>query len=140
MVGVGGTLTLDFTGVQTEFEPLPVGTYNAVVAEIEHVPHSAKSNEPYLKWVFEITDEGYSGRKLFHNTSLQPAALWKLGKTLEALGVDVPQAEFQLDLRALLGLPCQLAVSVRVHQGKNRNDITDVLPVASGPSQPPFPA
>jgi len=134
----GQVLKLDFTGVSTDFEPLPVGNYQAVVAEAEYIARSEKSGNPYLKFVFEIHEEGYAGRKLFLNTSLQPAALWKLGKVLHALGIEVPQSEFTLDLSVLAGMPCTLAVAAREYQGKMRNDVTEVMPPASGPVAPPF--
>lgn len=134
----GTVLTLDFTGVSTEFEPLPVGIYQAVVSELEYVASSEKSGNPYLKFVFEIREEGYTGRKLFMNASLVPNALWKLGKVLDALGVEVPQGEFNLELDSLVGLPCTLAVASREYQGKMRNDVTEVMAPSAGPVAPPF--
>lgn len=136
--GAGTVLTLDFTGVSTEFEPLPVGIYKAVVAELEYVASSEKSGQPYLKFVFEVKEEGYTGRKLFMNASLVPSALWKLGKVLNALGVEVPKEEFNLELAALVGLPCTLSVASREFQGKMRNDVTEVMAPQAGPTQPPF--
>lgn len=123
-------LSLDLTGVSTEFVPIPVGLYAAMVDEVEYVPTSKKSGQPGLKWIFTITGKPNDGRKLFYHTSLVPQALWKLAKVLDALGMEnvADNPNLQLDLDVMVGLPCTLSVTIGSYQGKPKNEIVDVLP------------
>ena len=135
------TLELDFTDVTTEFEPLPVGQYPAVVSNVEHIPQSKSSGRPFLKFTFTVTGpEEYVGRKLFDNYSLTKDSRWKLAKTLEALGYEVVGKRVGLNVSALLGLPCQLVVSQGVYQGKLKNEVQDVLEVDAGEAEAGDPA
>lgn len=131
LMGETTLLELDFTEVKTEFEPLPVGQYPAVVSEIERVAESKKSGQPFLKFTFRVTMEEYEGRKLFDNYSLSADALWKLAKTLEALGYPVVGKKIALDYQMLLGAPCQLVVGQGIYQGKIKNEVGDVLPASA---------
>lgn len=124
-------LELDLSEVSTDFEAMPVGLYGAVVGEALHVPISKKSGKPYVKITFDVTAEGYSGRKQFGNYSLSPAALWKLAKLLDSLGFDVDEDHFKLDLDAMIGLPCVLSLSVETYNNKIKNVIMDVLPATT---------
>jgi len=126
-----GILQFDFTGVQTEFEPLPVGLYSAAVEEVTFIPHSKKSGEPSVKFVFIVTDTEYEGRKLFYNTSLQKQAAWKFVKTLNALGVEVPSGPARMNFGELVGLPCVLSLTTGEYDGKPKNEIVEVLPAGA---------
>lgn len=124
-------LDLDFTGVTVSFEPVPVGNYPCVVDEVTYIPHSKKSGQPYVTFIFKVTDPAqYAGRKFFMNCSLQQDALWKLAQTMDALGKTVPEGHLQLDLDGLAGLPCVVSVSIGSYQGKPKNEVVDVLPAA----------
>lgn len=124
----GSGITLDFEGISTEFEPLPVGTYEASVKDVKYTAESQKSGKPYLTYVFEVEDPAYKGRQLFHNESLQPQSLWRVAKTLKALGVRVPKGEFNLDIDELVGLSCRIAVGMDTYRGEPKNSVEEVLP------------
>lgn len=121
-------LVIDIEGVSTKFVAMPVGVYTAVVDEAEHVPSSKKSGNPFIKFTFSITHPEFDGRKQFHNCSLVKGALWKLLKTLEALGVPHEGTELRLDLEGLVGLPCSLSLGIEDYKGKPKNSVIDVLP------------
>lgn len=125
-------LVIDIQGVSTSFEAMPVGVYSAVVDEVEHIPSSKKSGNPFVKFTFNITDPDFDGRKQFHNCSLVKSALWKLLKTLDALGIPAEGDELRLDLEGMVGLPCSLSLSIEDYQGKSKNDVMEVLPPKSG--------
>lgn len=101
--------------------------YHCKVAEVTE----EEGNEyNYLKWTFEIVEEGkYLGRKVYTNTSLSPAALWNLRQLLETLGVETPDDEMELDLEAYAGLELICRVENEVYQGKDRPKVTDYIPL-----------
>ena len=116
-------LNLDFTGVEAS-KLLKPGTYLATVDEVT-VETSDNSGEDYLKFVMKTE----SGATLFHNTSLQPQALWKLRNTLEAMGLEVPNSAMDLDLEELVGQELGVIVENETYQGKTKSRIVDVISV-----------
>lgn len=84
---------------------------------------SERSAKPYLAWEFR-TSNGYT---LYHNTSLQPQALFSLKNVLLALGYEVPDAVLRLDLRDLKGREAYVEVMHEVYEGKKRARIVQFL-------------
>lgn len=84
---------------------------------------SERSAKPYLAWELR-TSGGYT---LYHNTSLQPQALFNLKNVLLALGYDVPDAVLRLDLRDLKGREAYVEVMHEVYEGKKRAKIVQFL-------------
>lgn len=119
-------LKVDFTNVEPGGK-VPEGDYPVVVKEI--TVEESQSGNPYLKWVFSVADGRHKGKQLYHNTSLQPQALFNLRNTLEALGMEVPQKAIQLDLDNLIGLKAAVAVEVEQYQGKERSRVVEVFPL-----------
>lgn len=115
---------VDFTGVEAGGR-VPEGDYIVKVREV--TVEESQSGNSYLKWVFEIADGRHSGKKLYHNTSLQPQALFNLRATLEALGMEVPQKALNLDLDTLIGLSCAVSVETENYQGKDRARVVEVF-------------
>lgn len=108
------------------FEAIPEGIYHAVLeGEVEA---AEGSKGPYWKWTFKVTDEGFSGRKIWVNTSLAENALWKLKEIFEAFGVPT-----DTDTEDLIGKPVKLYLVQRIIEQGNRkgdmgNDVKQVLP------------
>lgn len=119
-------LKVDFTNVEPGGK-VPEGDYPVVVKEI--TVEESQNGNPYLKWVFSVADGRHKGKQLYHNTSLQPQALFNLRNTLEALGMEVPQKAIQLDLDNLIGLKAAVAVEVEQYQGKERSRVVEVFPL-----------
>lgn len=120
-------VAIDFTGVSSGFEAMPIGNYRSRIQELPKVEPSKKSGEMQVNFVFEVVEPGYEERKLFHHCSLQPQALWKLRKTLEALGVEVPNGPMTLDLQALVGRECYLQVGQEEYKGQMKNTILELI-------------
>ena len=93
-------LNVDFTDVETGAGYLPAGSYRARVQSIE-VKEGQKAD--YLNWCFVSTDPGTEGMVGYLKTSLADNALWKLKRTLEALGAEIPQSKLRLDTEKFIG-------------------------------------
>jgi Protein of unknown function (DUF669) len=117
-----------------DFEALPEGMYNAVLEGEVEAAEGPKG--PYWKWTFKLTDDGYVGRKLFHRTSLNESAMWKLKETFEAFGVSA-----DTDTDDLIGQPVKLMVVQEVigsgsRKGDMGNTISRVLPASESAADP----
>lgn len=121
----GKTLTLDFTNVESR-DVLPEGTY---VVKVDKVTEEEGAKAPYLKWELSVTQGDHKNRKLWHNTSLAPQALWSLRGLLEALGMEIPTGVYKLDLKQLIGLPVAVTIEHRTYQNKVQSKIIDIFPV-----------
>lgn len=110
------------------FETIPPGTYTCSVFDAS-VLESKSSGAPYIAWTLIILEGDYSGRKLFYNTSLQPQALWKLREVLQALGMEVGDS-IELELDELLGTHLVAETGLREWNGKEREEVQNVLPIS----------
>jgi len=119
------TLKLDMTDVEARVL-VPEGDHIATVDEVT-VEVSDNSGKDYLKWKLTVKDGG----TLYHNTSLQPQALFGLKNVLVSLGLAVPASVMKLDLDDLEGRQMGVTVEHEVFQGKKRPRITDVYPLES---------
>lgn len=124
----GDVLDLDFTGVASEFPTMPIGVYPVRVDEKPEVAPSKKSGEPQVNFVFNVIDPDFEGMKLFLHCSLQPQALWKLRKALNALGVETPDGPIKLNLGDLLGREALAQVTQEEYKGKIKNALSELLP------------
>lgn len=93
-------LNVDFEGVETGAGYLPAGSYLARVQSIE-VKEGQKAD--YLNWCYVSVDPGTEGMVAYQKTSLADNALWKLKRTLEALGAEIPQSKVRLDTDRFIG-------------------------------------
>lgn len=100
------------------------GDYIVEVDEVE-LKTSDNSREDYLSFTMKITEGEFKGKKLFHNSSLQPQALFNLRAVLEALGLEVPQGEMDLDPADLIGESCNVSVVHEKYEGKLKARIAE---------------
>lgn len=114
----GGSVSVDLSGVETSRKAIPEGTYEVVVNSAEL--KNSKSGNNMVALEFEVVDGPHKGGKLFENCSLQPQALFKLKSVLMALGLEIPNKAFDLDLGELVGLTCEVEVGHEVYEGKKR--------------------
>mgnify|MGYP001313560415 CR=1 FL=1 len=116
-------LSIDFGGVQSGGgRAVPDGDYQL---EVEKVTEEESSEgNPYLKWIYTVTDGLCKGAKIYDNTSLLPQALWRLKTLLECLGVDVPDSSLSLDLGEMVGLSVEAEIVNETYQGKTRPKIS----------------
>lgn len=116
-------IEIDMTGVGVGGRLCPEGIHKVQVEEV--TPEiSASSEKPYLAWKFRTVNGSY---RLYHNTSLQPQALFNLKQVLIALGVEVPNSVMKLNLDKLVGKECYVEVEHEVYEGKKRARIIDFL-------------
>ena len=109
---------MDLSGVEASRKAIPEGTYEVVVNEATQ--KDSRDGNPMITFEFEVTEGAHKGAKLYENCSLQPQALFKLKSVLLALGMDIPNKAFDLNLRDLVGLTCEVEVGHEVYEGKKR--------------------
>ena len=112
------SVNVDLSGVETSRKAIPEGTYEVVVNEATQ--KDSRDGNPMIAFEFEVTEGAHKGAKLYENCSLQPQALFKLKSVLLALGLDIPNKAFDLNLRDLVGLTCEVEVGHEVYEGKKR--------------------
>lgn len=118
----GNTVTVDFEGVEGR-TVIPEGEYVVKVLEVEE--GESNNGNPKLTWKFEITDGEYEGKNLYYTSSLVPEALWRLRSLLEALGLDVPDSEMDIDLDELVDAEVNVSVEHDTYEGKKQSKIVD---------------
>lgn len=117
-------ISVDFEGVKA-FKAIPEGSYVVEVSEVTQ--ETSSTDNDMLKWTFEVTEGKFKGSKLWLNTSLVPAALFKLREVLEGLGLEVPDDVMELDLSDIVGLSCGVNVLHEDYQGKPQARIIDFI-------------
>jgi uncharacterized protein DUF669 len=123
-------LTVDFTGVEAGGRrSVPDGNYTGTVSKITE-EEGSESGQPYLKWVFKITGPTHKGAQIYHNTSLQPQALFNLKALLEAMGADGLDGEFELDLGSYIDEEVGFEIVNEEYQGKASPKITAFMPAS----------
>lgn len=121
---------VDLTGVSTEIEALPIGYMLAQVSACER-QLAQSSGKPTVRWEYTITEpEEFAGKKAFHNTSLQPQALWNFKRTLIALGYDPDELEEEIVFVPddVIGMDCVLQIGNEPYEGIMRTRVERVLP------------
>ena len=112
------SVNVDLSGVEVSRKAIPEGTYEVVVNEATQ--KNSRDGNPMIAFEFEVAEGAHKGAKLYENCSLQPQALFKLKSVLLALGMDIPNKAFDLNLRDLVGLTCEVEVGHEVYEGKKR--------------------
>lgn len=112
------SIAVDFSDTESS-GVVPEDDYVFEVSEVTKET-SDNSGADYLSWKLEISEGEYKGRHLFHNTSLQPQALFNLRAVLEALGYDVPQGAMDIDLDDLVGERGACSVIHEEYKGKTK--------------------
>lgn len=112
----GSKIKVDFKGVESGGKLVPEGDYTVRVDEVTQ--EESDAGNAYLAWVLKVADGKHKGSTLYHNTSLQPQALWNLKGVLEALGVEVPDSSLDVDLKELVGMTANVTVEHETYQGK----------------------
>jgi len=117
---------VDMSGVEVK-RTVPEGQYRVSVSSIEQEFAEGDKSRPYLAWEFKILDGKNKGSTLYHNTSLQPQALWNLKGLLERLDVEVPDSAMDLDLDELVGQEIGVVVEHEEYNNRPRSRVVDFL-------------
>lgn len=121
----GSSVNVDLSGVETSRRAIPEGTYSLVVNQVEQ--KTSREGNPMIAFEFEVSEGPHKGAKLFENCSLQPQALFKLKSVLMALGMEIPNKAFDLNLKDLIGLECEVEVGHETYEGKKRARILEYI-------------
>jgi hypothetical protein len=122
------SVTLDFTGV-TSNTLLPEGDYRLKVLEVKN---ESNSDEGSLKWLWEVVkaeDKKLIGKTFSDFTNLAPQSLWNLKQRLEALNVDVPDSELEIDLEELVDLELEASLTHREWEDRKYNQLGSYVSV-----------
>lgn len=108
----GNTISVDFTGVKSGGATVPDGRYTAKVTAVEQ-KEGKESGEPYIELTWEVTSKKCNGREVkFDNYSLQPQALWRLKSLLEAMEIEVPDGEQDIDFDEIISDETECIIEV----------------------------
>lgn len=112
------TIAVDFSETETQ-AALEEGDYLIEVEDVEK-KNSESSGADYLSITFKVAEGPFKGKKVYHNCSLQPQALFNLRGVLEALGFEVPQGVMELDPADMVGEQCGASIAHETYQGKTK--------------------
>lgn len=112
-------INVDFTGVEAGGIVVPEDDYLVEVEDVEQKTSETSGND-YLALTLKVADGDHKGKKLFHNCSLQPQALFNLRGVLEALGFEVPNGPMEFDPADMIGQQCGVTVAHETYEGKKK--------------------
>jgi hypothetical protein len=121
-------IAINFSDTESQ-TPLPEGDFLFEVDDVEQKT-SENSGADYLSVTFKVAEGEFKGKKVWHNCSLQPQALFNLRGVLEALGFEVPQGVMELDPADMIGETCGGTVQLEVYEGKKRPRIVEFFPAS----------
>lgn len=128
---------VDLSGVSEDagFPVLPRGIYSVTVDNLEFGMSSA--GNPMWTWRFEVTDGDFAGQKLFYHSVFTEKNLPRVRKILMALGAsELLEGPFNPPEIAssgmMLGRDLRVRVDVRPYEGRQTNNVRDVLPPTEG--------
>jgi hypothetical protein len=84
----------------------------------------------YLSWKFQVIDGDSEGAAVYYNTSMSKASLWNLRGLLEALEVEIPDEEFDLDLSEMVDLEMTGVIVMGEYNNKPRAELVDFSPLS----------
>lgn len=115
-------VTLDLSGVEGRVN----FTEGDHPLEVVEVTQETGDKADYFSWKFKATEDSDSpGAIVYNNTSLSEQSLWNLRTLLEALGVEIPDSEFDLDLDEMVGLQLMGSIELETYEGKKRPRLAD---------------
>lgn len=141
-------INVNFADVEeSDFSPLPRGTYNAVIFECEQTETQNEGKNPagtpMLKWTFQITDEEYKNRRAWMNTVLAGGGIGMLKALLKATGQftdeELNADDFDLDPDDVIGAPVGLVITqgTNPNTGEKNHSVKRVVPADASASELP---
>ena len=120
----------DFDKIETGFEALPPGEYEAIVTKCM-TGKSKQKQTPQIEWEFTIQGPTHSGRKLFENTFLSPQAVFTTKRLV--VGCAAPFTAAGFNTEDCLGKRVKLVLGQKpnaVVQGRMDNTIEKITAIA----------
>lgn len=114
---------------------IPEGDWGAKVKKVEEDEGDAG---PYLRWTFEITDEGkYEGKSPKpYVTSFAENSLWNLRGLLEALDVEIPEEAFEIDPDDMVDRELIITIRHDEYEGRPQSEVAGFMPIDEGEPAP----
>lgn len=116
----------------TSFEPIPEDTY---LVELKAVHTTNKDGEvlagpsgPYWSWELAVVGGEYDTRKLWVNTSLSEAALWKMNETFTAFGYTCDSDTDEIIGDKALAVVTQRVIERGSRKGQLSNNVENLMP------------
>lgn len=121
-------VSFDFTGVEAGGRMVPDGTYSVTIDEIG--TEEGQSGYDYWAVRFKVTAGQYKGSVLFDNLSHSPAALFKIKRLLEVLGVEA-EGMVDIDPDELVGQELDVLVVNENFEGKDRPKVQEYMALST---------
>lgn len=116
------SVRVNFKDVESRKTPTE-GDYILEILEANSTKSGAGNDQ--IEFVLEVAKGEYKGTKLWFYCPLDEKSLWKLHAFLTALGEDVPQDNFDIDLPELIGKQVVGVLTHETYQGRKRAKMTD---------------
>lgn len=114
------TFSVDLSNVSDGYS-IPEGTYKVRCIDVEQ--RISKSGNPTFVWTFVVDGDAYAGFELRHFTAITPAAMWKVGEALQALGIGKPGEKINFTRNDVIGKTCTASIVDDEYNGKTRSRI-----------------
>lgn len=118
--GLNESFSVDLSNVTGGY-CIPEGTYTVRCMDVEQ--RIAKSGNPMFVWTFNVEGDKFAGFQLMHFTVITPAAMWKVGEVLQALGIGKPGEKINFTRNDVIGKTCTAEVIDDEYNGNTRSRI-----------------
>ena len=127
------SVTIDLSGIEGRVL-LPEEDY---LVTIDEITEKDGTEATFLEWKFKTIDDDkkLNDVTVTYNTSLAPQSLWNLRNLLEAIGVDIPDNEFDLELDEITGEEVVITIGHEKYEGRNVMKVTDFYSTDDIPSE-----
>lgn len=133
-------ILLNFGSDPAWTKPVPNGVYPAVIdtskTELKQGPKAA-----YVNLCFTISGGPHNERQVWQNYMVSKENNFRLKKLLRILGYEIPdEGEHQLKFSTdeLHGKRCRIKTKITTFEGRERNEIDEVLPAEDPESDVAF--
>lgn len=115
---------VDLTDIQSGFI-IPDGMYPVRCIDVDQGVSNA-GNPQYI-WTFTTTQGEFAGRDFKLFTAITPAAMWKVGEVVVALGIGAVGQKVKFRKADVVNRECVALIEVNEYKGQKRSSISRVL-------------
>lgn len=134
-------IKVNFGGVVPSAEPgsgpVPEGEYLVLVDGAEQ--RTSQQGTPGMNLTLKILGGEFDGRKVWDDLWITQAALPYVLHRMQCLGTPIPQGDFELEPRALIGRKAKITVKHKDYQGKLQVRVVAWEPAAGAGGGAPDP-
>lgn len=114
----------NFKDVQV-FKLPPEGNYKLRVEEAEM--ETSSNDNDMIALTCEVAEGKYEGSKVWHRLVFSEGSLWRAREALEAMGIEVPDGEMEVDPSELIGCEFGAELLHETYEGKKKAVISEWL-------------